>query len=365
LQIDSYQFLYICDTNFSMKKIKTALASFGMSGKLFHGPFLQLNPGFELYAVWERSKNLAEAVYPNIITYRTFEDLLADEAIDLVIINTPNLTHFDLAKQALLAGKHIVVEKPFTVTTAQAQELIDLSLAQNKKISVYQNRRWDSDFLTVQKVVNDNLLGNIVEAEFHYDRFNPVLSPKAHKETGELGTGILYDLGPHLIDQALTLFGMPNAVFADFNKIRQHSAIDDYMEILLYYPLLRVRLKASILVKEALPAFAVHGDKGSFIKSRADMQEARLLKNETADAEDWGTEPDAEKGLLHTEIAGETIREQVPTQKGSYMNYYDLLYQALANDEPLPVTAQDGFNVMLIIEKANLSAVEKRVVEIG
>ncbi|HYC29502.1 MAG TPA: Gfo/Idh/MocA family oxidoreductase, partial [Chitinophagaceae bacterium] len=284
-----------------MTSIKTALCSFGMSGWVFHAPFIHVHPGFELYAVWERSKNLAEQKYPGIKTYRTLEELLADESIELVVVNTPNYSHYEYAKKALLAGKHIVVEKPFTVTAAQGAELIALAAQQNRMISVYQNRRYDSDYRTLKKIVTEGWLGNIVEAEFHYDRYKEEPSPKLHKETPGPGTGALYDLGSHLIDQALQLFGMPQAVFADITIMRPISQVDDYFELLMYYPSSRVRLKSSYQVREALPGYVLHGSKGSFIKPKTDVQEALLQAGKTPGTPDWGLEPDSERGLLHTE----------------------------------------------------------------
>ena len=347
-----------------MQIIKTALSSFGMSGLVFHAPFINLHPGYELYAVWERSKNLAVEKYPNIITCRSYEAMLADEAIELVIVNTPNFTHYQMAKQALLAGKHVVVEKPFTCTTTEALELIELAGTQNKILSVFQNRRWDSDFKTVQKVVSEKLLGDIVEAEIHFDRFNGVLSPKTHKETPGPGTGILYDLGSHVIDQAICLFGMPTSIFADLSTIRPLSGVDDYMDLILIYPTMRVRIHGSYFIREPLPSFIVHGTKGSFIKPRADNQEPRLVAAESPALPDWGTEPNDARGLLHTEKDGVVIRENISTERGSYMGFYDQLYNAIALNEPLIVSAADGLNTIRIIEKAYQSNAEKRVVEI-
>jgi len=347
-----------------MQTIKTALSSFGMSGWVFHAPFLHLHPGYELYAVWERTKNLAVEKYPTIITYRSFEEMLADEAVELVIVNTPNYTHYPMAKQALLAGKHVLVEKPFTNTVAEALELIELAGIQNKKLSVFQNRRWDSDFKTVQKVVAEKLLGDIVEAEIHFDRYNDVLSPKGHKEIPGPGTGILYDLGSHLIDQAICLFGMPHSLFADLATMRPSSQIDDYMDLLLLYPSMRVRIHGSYFVREPLPSFILHGTKGSFIKPRADTQETRLVAQQSPGMKDWGTEPEAARGLLHTEQNGKIIKEHIPTERGNYIGYYDQLYNAIAHNEPLIVSAADGLNVIRLIEKAYQSNAEKRVVEI-
>lgn len=248
--------------------IKTALCSFGMSGLVFHSPFLSINPGFNFYAVWERTKNEAQKKFPNVITYRTLDEMLSDELVELVIVNTPNYTHFEYARKALQAGKHVIVEKPFTVTVKEAQELIDLAKKENKILSVYQNRRYDSDYKTIKKVLDKKLLGEVVEAEFHFDRYREELSPKQHKEIPGPGTGVLYDLGAHLIDQALQLFGWPSKLFADIRIIRPVSKVDDYFEVLLYYPNLRVRLKASYSVREALPGYIIHGLKGSFIKPK-------------------------------------------------------------------------------------------------
>src|SRR5665213_328135 len=232
--------------------INTALCSFGMSGLVFHSPFLTINPHFNFYAVWERSKNEAQQKFPEVKTYRWLEEMLADPLVELVIVNTPNYTHYEYTKKALLAGKHVIVEKPFTTNLEDANELIEIAIKEKKVLSVYQNRRYDSDFKTIRKIINENLLGELVEVEMHFDRFREELSPKQHKEIPGPGAGVLFDLGSHLIDQALTLFGTPEKVFADIRVIRPLSKVDDYFELLLYYKNLRVRLKASYVVREAL-----------------------------------------------------------------------------------------------------------------
>jgi scyllo-inositol 2-dehydrogenase (NADP+) len=347
-----------------MQPIKTALLSFGMSGKVFHAPFLQVHEGFEPDAVWERSKNEAQKIYPDIKTYRTLEDLLADEAIELVIVNTPNSTHFEYAKKALEAGKHVVVEKPFTVHSKDGDTLIALTKEKGLRLAAYHNRRWDSDFSTAKKVFDDGLLGEIVEAEFHFDRYKQELSAKQHKEIPQPGAGILYDLGAHLIDQALYLFGPPEAVFADVRILRPMSKVDDYFEVLLYYPQLRVRLHGSYLVREPVPSFVLHGTKGSFLKWRADVQEEALLAGHSPGTPDWGVEPVTERGLLHTEINGVVLKETIPTLQGNYMEYFNLLYEAMRNNGPVPVSAEEGMNNVRLIEAAFKSSAEKRVVEL-
>lgn len=347
-----------------MNPINTAICSFGMSGWVFHAPFITSHPGFNFYAVWERSKNLAQEKYPAVKTYRTLEKMLEDEAIELVVVNTPNITHYDYTKQALLAGKHVISEKPFTVTVAQAQELIQLAATQNKQLSVFHNRRYDSDYRTIKSVLDQKLLGNIVEAEFHFDRFKEEISPKVHKEIPMQGTGALYDLGSHLIDQALQLFGMPTAVFADIAMMRAISQVDDYFEVLLYYPSSRVRIKGSYQVREALPGYVLHGSKGSFIKPKTDMQEAQLQEGKLPTDADYGIEPETEKGLLHTETDGKLIKEYIPSLTGNYTDYYEGIYQSIRNNASLPVTAEEGMNVIKIIETAFKSNHEKRVIEL-
>ena len=345
-----------------MIPVKTAICSFGMSGRVFHAPFLHVHSGFEFYSVWERSKDLAAALYPGVRTCRTLEELLADPSVELVIVNTPNYTHYDFAKKALEAGKHVIVEKPFTVREGQGKELIALAVERGKKLSCYQSRRFDSDFRTVKRVIESGVLGPIVEAEIHYDRYTPVLSPKVHKETPGPGTGLLYDLGSHLIDQALQLFGEPDFVFADLFIIRDHSKVDDYMEVLLFYPGFRVRLKSSYLVREPIPAYSIFGHHGTFLKTRADVQEKHLLAGEMPDSPGWGAEPESEQGLLHTAIDGNPVRERVPTERGNYMDYFSGIYESIRNNAPLPVTAEEAVRIIRVIELAYESLNKKQIV---
>ena len=347
-----------------MHTIKTALLSYGMSGKVFHAPFIAAHPGFQLAGAWERSHKNIQQDYPDAISYPTLEAVLADETIELVIVNTPNNTHFEYATKVLLANKHVVVEKAFTTTAAEGEALKALAEKQHKKITVYQNRRFDSDTRTVEKVIAQNLLGKIVEAEFHYDRFKPIVGPKVHKETPGPGAGLLMDLGPHLIDEALHIFGMPQALFADIRITRPLSRVDDWFDILLYYPALTVRLKASGFVREAIPANVVHGTKGSFIKTRGDIQEADLLAGKKPGGSDWGIEPESEQGLLHTERDGEVIKEHITSSKGNYGDYYEGVYHALTTDQPMPVSADEGIRTIVIIEAAVKSNKERKVIEL-
>lgn len=344
-----------------MQKIKTALLSYGMSGKVFHAPFLELHPGFELIGAWERSKKLIHEDFPLVKSYATFDELLKDD-VDLVVVNTPVDTHFEYAKKALLAGKHTLVEKAFTTTVEEAEELRDIAEEKNLKLVVFQNRRWDSDFKTVKDIFDKNILGDIVEAEIHFDRYNPNLSPKAWKEGQNLGAGILKDLGPHIIDQALVLFGFPDRLFADIRKTRENSGVDDWFDITLFYTDFRVRLKAGFFVREPLPSYILHGKKGSFLKSRGDIQEDELKLGKKPMVTDWGKEPEYKSGVLHTEIEGSIVRENIPTIPGNYYGFFDGLYQSIKKNASEPVSATDGVNVMRIIESAIESSNKKQLI---
>lgn len=347
-----------------MQPINTALCSFGMSGWVFHAPFLSVNPGFKFYGVWERSKNLAQEKYPDVKIFRTLEELLGDDAIELVVVNTPSVTHYEYTKQVLNAGKHCIVEKPFTATVREAEELIALAKERGLKLSVYQNRRYDSDFKTVKKVLDEGWLGKIVEAEIHYDRFVPELSYKVHKETPTAAVGALYDLGSHLIDQALQFFGIPVAVFADIANRRPGSMVDDYFNLILFYPEHRLILKCSYFVREAMPGYQLHGTLGSFIKPKTDVQETDLQAHKKPGGAEWGVEPASQQGLLHTEKDGKLIREHIPSLKGNYGDYYEGIYNALRKGETVPVSAEDGMKVIRLIEAAIKSNKEKRVIEL-
>lgn len=335
-----------------------------MSGWVFHAPFITAHPGFNLHGVWERTKNLAAEKYPGVKTYRSLEELLADAEVELVVVNTPSVTHYDYAKQVLQAGRHVIVEKPFTATVAQADELIALAGKKQCLLSVYQNRRYDSDYKTVKKVMEEGWLGRIVDAEIRYDRYVPSLSYKAHKETPTPAVGSLYDLGSHLIDQALQLFGMPLAVFADITINRPGSRVDDYFDLKLFYPSHRVTIKSSYFVREAQPGYVFHGTLGSFIKSKTDVQETALQAGKNPGGDDWGLEPEANNGLLHTEKDGKLIREKISSLPGNYGDYYEGMYKAIRDHAAVPVTGGQGRDVIRVIEAAFKSNREKKTIEL-
>jgi scyllo-inositol 2-dehydrogenase (NADP+) len=344
--------------------IKTGICSFGMSGKLFHAPFINAHPGFELTAIVERSKNESRERYPASKLVRSVDELFEDDSLQLIIINTPVQTHFEYAKKAMLKGKHVIVEKPFSVTSAQSQELVDVAQSQHVHLFVYQNRRYDGDFNAVKEVITSKLIGNVKEAEIRYDRYRPEISPKAHKESDLPGAGITYDLGAHLADQAIQLFGWPTAVFADMMAMRDHSPVDDYVEIILYYTSLRVRLKASCFVKEPVQEYIINGSLGSFLQKRSDLQETMLLKGVAPSQESWCPAPDKPDGFLHTTIDGKEIREERTSVPGNYMNYFEDVYQTLVNGAPNPVPGEDGVRSITLIEAAKRSAKEGKVINV-
>ncbi len=348
-----------------IKPIKTGLCAFGMSGKVFHAPFLTTLPQFQLTAVVERHKSESKTHYPQVNLHRSVEALCADENVELIVINTPNVTHFDFAKKALEARKHVVLEKPFCLTTAEASCLIDLAQSQNLFLSAFQNRRWDSDFLAVQQVVNNGNLGRLVEAEFHFDRFRPGFSAKKHKETPGNGAGILFDLGPHLIDQALMLFGQPKRVFAHIAQQRTGSQVDDYFVLHLYYPGLLCTLKAGQLVKKAVPAYVLHGDKGSFIKTRSDVQEADLIAGKLPNVSTWGREPDDEAGKLYLEKDDKTVEKSILSPQGDYAFFYKGVFKSIREGQPQLVPLKETLANVQLIEAAYKSFKAGQVVTLA
>ncbi|AMM50358.1 oxidoreductase [Rufibacter sp. DG15C] len=350
--------------------IRVGLIGYGMAGQVFHAPFVEAVDGLELTRIREsREENirLANDRYPKAAVTANVQDILQDDDIDLVIVAVPNSAHYSLAKEALLAGKHVVVEKPFTVSSAEAEELIELAKSQGKVLTVYHNRRWDSDFRTIQKLVQQNLLGTLVEYRAHFDRFRNAVRANTWKEEEAPGTGILYDLGSHLIDQALTLFGMPKAIWADIRSQREGSQIPDKFETVLFYDKLKVVLTAGMLVREPGPRYILHGDKGSFFKHGLDVQEEALKQGLFPKAlpTTWGVEPEHLWGQLNTDIHGLHFIGKVESETGDYRGFYDNVEQAIIGEAELAVKPEQARDVIRIIELAMQSSEEKRVVEVG
>ena len=345
--------------------IKTGICSYGMSGKLFHAPFIQAHPGYELTAIVERNRNDSRERYPDSVLSRSFEELLSMDNLQLIVVNTPVQTHFDYAKQAIEAGKSVIVEKPFTVTSGEAVILAQLAKERNVFLSVYQNRRYDGDYRAIKNVVEQNLLGELKEVEMRFDRYRPGYSGKEHKEGRLPGAGSLHDLGAHLIDQALQLFGWPLQLFADIRRLRKDVEANDYFELLLYYPSLRVRIKSTIFARETFYAYILHGEKGTYLQQRSDMQEQQLLAGVIPSIESWCPPPPLPDGLLHTEKEGRVIREATTSSPGNYMGYYNDVYKSLSGAGANPVPAGDAVKTMMIIDAAFNSADTGKIVELN
>jgi len=311
--------------------IRVGLIGRGLGGRVFHEPLIRAAPAMELVGV----AGAAEAGAPG-----------TSEAVDLVVISTPNVTHYPLAKAALEAGKHVVVDKPFTVSLDEADALIALAAERQRVLTVFHNRRWDGDFLTVKKVLPR--LGDVSLFEAHWDRFRPSIKPGWREEPAE-GAGLLNDLGPHLVDQALVLFGPPEAVSADVLVQRAGAQVDDYFALTLHYGPMRAILSASTLIAEPRPRFGVHGTGGSFVKHGLDPQEAALKAG--ADPREAGL--GGRDGVL---TLADGARETVPTERGNYLAFYEAVAAAVLDGAPVPVEPQDAREGLRIIEAARQSA---------
>ncbi|MDR2040574.1 MAG: oxidoreductase [Bacteroidales bacterium] len=348
-----------------MKKIQVGLASFGMSGKVFHAPILDNHPGFSLNTIVERTKNEAVKSYPEVDIVRSFDELIDRDDIELIVVNTPDATHFEYAHKALEAGKNVVVEKPFTHTIGQGEDLLNLAYKHKKMLSVFQNRRWDGDFLTVRKIIDNQWLGRLVEFESNYMRYRNYIQPDTWKESLVQGIGITYNLGSHMIDQALVLFGMPEAVWADIDTLRSGGEIDDYYHIKLIYPEIKVTLKSSYLVREEGARYTLHGTLGSFLKYGIDPQEDMLKQGGNPTLPGWGTEPEEYWGILNTEINGMHFRGKVETIAGNYAAYYDNIYDVIRNRAELEVLPEEALNVIHVIEAVMESSRIGQTIELG
>jgi scyllo-inositol 2-dehydrogenase (NADP+) len=345
-------------------RIIVGVASFGMSGKIFHAPLLTFHEKYHLKRIIQRSGNDAQSLYPETLVSRSIEDLLRDEELGLIVVNTPDSTHYELTKKCLERGKHVVVEKPMTMTVAEAEDLIALAQRKNKVLTVFQNRRWDGDFLTVQKVLRDGSLGRLVEFESHYDRYRNYIQPGTWKEKSADGAGILYNLGSHMIDQALVLFGMPEAVTAHLRIVRTAGEVDDWYDVRLHYNALSVLLRASYLVKEHGPRYILHGTHGSFIKFGLDPQEEDLKAGRDPRIPGWGIQGKEWWGMLSIEKDGKTMKHTVETLPGNYSAFYDNVYSSIVEGDKPAVPPEEGANVIRVIEAARRSNRERKTIEL-
>jgi predicted dehydrogenase len=339
--------------------IGVGLICYGTAARVFHAPVIESVPQLKLLKVVERSGDESRRRYPRAEVVRDADELLRDDGINLVVVATPNASHFELARRSLLAGKHVVVEKPFTNTSEEALELIELARRQGRLLTVHHNRRWDGDFLTVREILKAGLLGRLVEYESHYDRFRDRPREGAWREEGGPGGGILFDLGSHLIDQALVLFGRPRAVTADVRRQREFAKADDSFELLLDYDGLKVTLKAGMLVREPRPRFRLHGTEGSFVKHGMDPQEEALKRGLTPTAPDWGAEPPERWGALDARVGGLRVRGRVETLAGRYQSFYRNVADAIEGRAGLAVRAEEALANVLVVEAALRSSGQK------
>ncbi|MEO7800446.1 MAG: oxidoreductase [Ginsengibacter sp.] len=347
--------------------IKVGLIGFGVGGQVFHAPLLTTIKGLELISIRASKADqvaAANARYPAAKVVATTEEIFNDDEVNLVVISTPNSAHLPLAAAALNAGKHVVVDKPFTITTKDADELIALAKQKDRLLTVYHNRRFDGDFDTLKKIIKHGWLGDVVEIESRFDRFRNFLKPDAWREDDQPGAGILYDLGSHLIDQALDLFGLPKAVTADLRCQREGSKVTDNFEVVLHYDRVKYSMKAGMLVKENLPRFSVFGTQGSFTKYGLDVQEEALKAGLTPLTKtNWGVESEATWGRINTEYNGVHVTGKVESGVSNYADFYKNVYNAIANNEPLKVTAEQARNTIRIIELAIQSQAERRTID--
>ncbi len=347
-----------------MNPIKTALLSYGMSGEIFHAPLLAVDPGFALTSVVQRNSDKAKQRYPNLKIARHANEVIEDPSIELVIVNTPNESHHQFAMQALEAGKHVIVEKPFTVTVQEADKLIALAKKKNKLLTVFQNRRWDGDFMTIQKVVDKHLVGNIAEFELHYDRYRNYIEANTWKEEQGPGSGILFNLGSHMLDQVVVLFGMPLEVDARIGIQRPNGKVEDFYDIRMQYKDYHAIVKSSYLVRESTPRYILHGTNGSFIKYGIDPQEQALKDGKIPGTPGWGSEEKELWGKLNTTIEDLHVEGLVETIHGNYTLFYKNVYDSIRNGSPLMVNPEESKNVIRLIEACYESNRGRKAVKI-
>ena len=365
--------------NFEDTEIGVAVIGFGLAGRVFHAPFVSAVPGLKLEAIVirdQRKGDEAAKAYPNTRILRSVEEALRDPAIQLVVVATPNETHFDLARQSLLAGKHVVIDKPFAATSAEAMELKQLSEKQKLILAPFHNRRWDGDFLTVQKLLApgsdfQGAVGRLVTYESHFDRFRPLPRENTWKEGANPSHGLLFDLAPHLLDQALTLFGAPQSITASVRKDRDHTEIEDAFDIALEYPRLRAHCRSSMLACVAAPRFLLHGTRGSFKKFGLDLQEPKLIsgaKVPRMGEGEWLADPEENWGTLtvapNPANPADLTRTRIPTELGDYRLYYANVRDAIHGSAPLAVTPEDGYRSIKLMELARQSTAEKRTLAV-
>ena len=355
-----------------MQCVRVGLVGFGFAGRVFHASALEAVEGLELAAIVQRSGSSAALAYPHAKVVTSVEEMLADPTIRLVVVATPNASHLPVARQCLLAGRDIVIDKPFALTSVEAAELIALARSHGRLLSVFQNRRWDGDFLTVRKLLDSDRLGRLVMFESHYDRYRQLPRLHAWREDGSVGGGVLLDLGAHLVDQALVLFGVPHTVWASVRSEREGARSDDAFDLCLRYAPgpgavtgtaagpapagLSVWLRATCLARDPGPRFTLNGTLGTFRKFGIDCQEAHLLAGDLFSSRPWGVEGAEHDGTLVSDEAGEPVSTRIPTEPGDYRGYYENVRDALHGNAALAVTPLQAWTTMRVLEMAMQSS---------
>ncbi len=347
-----------------MRDLNTAIIGFGLSGSTFHAPIITNVPGFHLSYVVTSQANKVIDRYPNTEIISNANDLFKCPNVELVIITAPNLEHYPLAKKALESGKHVIIEKPFVLKSFHAEELIKIATEKNLFLSVYQNRRWDNGFLTLKKCLKEKIFGEIFNYEAYFDKFRPIVSSIKWSEQAIEGSGILYDLGSHLIDQALDLFGMPSELLADLEMQRDGSKAIDYFNLILKYDKMRVILGSSSIIASPRPIISIYGTKGSFIKNGLDPQENDLRSGKIPLSHKWGEEDDLFSPSVKLLKYGVLSETRLKTLPGSYQNYYISVYNSIVKGEENPVNPSSALNNIKIIELALESARDKKWVSL-
>lgn len=330
-----------------------ALVGFGTAGRVFHAPLIKCTTGLDLRTIVSSDRAKVHAIHPGIHVAAEAAEAFSDPAIELVVIATPNATHAPLALAALAQGKHVVVDKPFALDLEQSRQVVAAARVAKRTVSVFQNRRWDSDFLTLRALVEDGALGEVTEFHSHFDRYRPIVSDR-WRERDEPGAGLLFDLGPHLIDQALQLFGPPESVFADVAAQREGAKVDDYFQLTLRYRRRRVILHAGTIVPASSLRFAVHGTRASFVKHGTDPQEAALKRGEVPGGEGWGIDP--RPGHLYLPHDSAMDVEEVPGIAGDYRRYYRAIEAAIRTGSQPAITPEEALDVMRLLQLALESA---------
>jgi predicted dehydrogenase len=357
--------------------LKVAVLGFGLAGRVFHAPFISAVPGLQLSSIMQRRGDEASKAYPDATILRSVDEVLASDA-QLVVVGTPNETHFDLAMRCLEAGKHVVVDKPLAATSAEAAAMAKLAAKKNLVLAPFHNRRWDGDFLTVRALLIQGALGRLTTFESHFDRFRPIPRAGTWKEAGNPANGMLFDLGPHLVDQALCLFGVPQAITASVRTDRDNSEIEDAFDITLHYPRLLAMCRATMIAANPGPRFQLHGTRGSFRKYGLDPQEPALVagakvprlgsNGKPEPGDDWLGESSTRWGKLFIaadpEKPGEMTNYEVETERGDYRGFYLNVRDAIRGTGKLAVTPTDGYRVIRLLELARESSESGRSIPV-